>query len=89
MGLRSDFVGNLDLDFHGKTLARRSLQRHFRMLRTFCSSTHCLAAKLSVARVFGNEQKLWSAGILSLQHGNAGFSVCLARAKALSVSEIT
>ncbi len=30
-------------------------------------------AKLSVAWVFGNEQKLRSAGILSLQRGNARF----------------
>ena len=33
----------------------------------------CGAAKLSVARVFGDEQKLRSAGILSLQLGEAGF----------------
>ena len=46
-------------------------------------------AKLSVAPVLGNEQELRSASILSLQLGNAGFSICPARAKALSVREIT
>jgi|GraSoi_2013_80cm_1033760.scaffolds.fasta_scaffold00724_6 hypothetical protein len=41
------------------------------------------AAKLSVARVFGNEQKLRSAGILSLQLGNARF---LASSQALPIA---
>jgi hypothetical protein len=46
-----------------------------------------VAAKLSVARMSGNEQKLRSAGILYRGSGNTGFSACSARAKAMSFSE--
>jgi hypothetical protein len=48
-------------------------QRGWESIERRAGTSSGRAAKLSVARVLGNEQKLRSAGILSLQLGEAGF----------------